>query len=101
VSGIVSWQQAAARRSGRRPGGHHPADSGMGGGSPAAVAGSANYQKAAAYAQCMRTHGITKFPDPSGGDGVNLGAMRSLGIDINSPQFKSAQQACYPGAGGL
>jgi hypothetical protein len=98
-----------------------------GGGSPAAVAGSANYQKAVAYAQCMRTHGvpdypdpnsqgvfmglkhaacmrahgIAKFPDPNRGDGFNLGEMISLGIDINSPQYKSAQQACFTGAGGL
>jgi hypothetical protein len=53
------------------------------------------------HAACMRTHGITKFPDPSRGDGFNLGEMKSLGIDISSPQFKSAQQACYTGAGGL
>ena len=53
------------------------------------------------HAACMRTHGITNFSDPSRGDGFNLGEMKSLGIDISSPQFKSAQQACYPGSGGL
>jgi hypothetical protein len=52
------------------------------------------------HAACMRTHGITKFPDPSRGDGFNLGEMQGLGIDINSPQFKSAQQACFTGSGG-
>jgi hypothetical protein len=53
------------------------------------------------HAACMRAHGITKFPDPSSGDGFNIGDLQSLGIDINSPQFKSAQQACFAGAGGL
>lgn len=48
------------------------------------------------YAQCMRSHGITKFPDPSGGPG-NGGGPQSLsqyGIDINSPAFKAANTAC-------
>src|SRR2546430_2503851 len=37
-----------------------------GGGSPAgaAAAGSTDYQKAVAYAQCMRSHGVPNFPDP-------------------------------------
>jgi hypothetical protein len=44
------------------------------------------------YAQCMRTHGVPNFPDPianNGGMGFN-----SSGINLNSPQFQSAQHAC-------
>jgi hypothetical protein len=43
------------------------------------------------YAQCMRSHGITSFPDPEAG-----GAKQALpaGVDPNSPQFRAAQQAC-------
>jgi hypothetical protein len=42
------------------------------------------------YAGCMRSHGITNFPDPKSGEfGFNLS-----GVDINSPQYQSAQQAC-------
>lgn len=44
------------------------------------------------FSQCMRSHGVPNFPDPNfsgGGMKVNLN-----GIDPNSPQFKSAQQAC-------
>jgi hypothetical protein len=40
------------------------------------------------FAHCMRQHGITKYPDPDR-DRVDL-----RGIDLNSPQFKAAQQAC-------
>jgi hypothetical protein len=44
------------------------------------------------FAACMRAHGITNFrfrPSRNGGGG--LGAQ---GADTNSPQFRSAQQAC-------
>ncbi len=42
------------------------------------------------FSECMRSHGITNFPDPS-----NTGRL-SLpdGVSPNSPQFKSAQAAC-------
>jgi hypothetical protein len=45
------------------------------------------------YANCMRSHGITDFPDPpsSGQATVNL---KTLGIDPSSPRFLNAQQAC-------
>ena len=52
------------------------------------------------YAQCMRSHGITNFPDPqitSGGIGVPGGftfdtAGRNL--DQKSPQYQAAARAC-------
>jgi hypothetical protein len=50
------------------------------------------------YAQCMRTHGILSFPDPTSKGIGSLG-----GIDMNSPQFATASQACQsllPNAGG-
>jgi hypothetical protein len=55
--------------------------------------------------RCMRSHGITNFPDPSphGGPGGHGGFdLRGLGIDLNSPQFQAAQQACqhYLGPNG-
>jgi hypothetical protein len=44
------------------------------------------------FAQCMRAHGVPNFPDPivSGG-GIQI---KLNGVNPNSPQFKSAQQAC-------
>jgi hypothetical protein len=49
------------------------------------------------YARCMRAHGLPKYPDPanSGGQvGFSLSAMSAAGIDPNSPQYRSASQAC-------
>jgi hypothetical protein len=44
------------------------------------------------FTACMRSHGILNFPDPTvnaGGVSVNPGSL-----DIHSPQFHAAQQAC-------
>jgi hypothetical protein len=41
-----------------------------------------------AYAQCMRAHGLPQFPDPRGGS-IDLSH-----VDVNSPQFTSADRAC-------
>jgi hypothetical protein len=51
-------------------------------------------QQALRFSQCMRAHGVTKFPDPqfqSGG-----GTLMKIGKDVNpdSPQFQVAQKAC-------
>jgi hypothetical protein len=42
------------------------------------------------FAQCMREHGIVKFPDPSP-DGLNLGGT---GLDPQDATFKTAEEAC-------
>jgi hypothetical protein len=44
--------------------------------------------QALAYARCMRSHGVTNFPDPSSSGGVSYQGSTS------SPAFKSAQTAC-------
>jgi hypothetical protein len=55
------------------------------------------FQQMLAYAQCMRDHGVTNFPDPqqpggSGGGGSLIGP--GSGIDPNSPTFQAANEAC-------
>jgi len=48
-----------------------------------------------AFSQCMRSHGITNFPDPTfQGNRVALQLRVGTGIDPNSPAFQSAQKAC-------
>jgi len=44
------------------------------------------------FADCMRSHSITNFPDPT----VNANGIivDPQSIDISSPQFHAAQQAC-------
>jgi len=56
------------------------------------------------FAECMRAHGVSNFPDPStSGGGISLGGP---GMNMNSPQFQSAQHACQKylinkGRGGI
>jgi hypothetical protein len=52
------------------------------------------------FSECMRSHGVSNFPDPSSGGGINI--PNGSGIDPQSPAFQSAQKACsklLPGGG--
>jgi hypothetical protein len=53
------------------------------------------------FAQCVRSHGVPNFPDPSGGGLLN--AISAAGINTKSPTYLSAEQACkrYSPAGHL
>jgi hypothetical protein len=53
------------------------------------------------FAQCMRSHGISDFPDPSGGGLLN--AISAAGVNTQSPTYQAAEQACekYSPAGHL
>jgi hypothetical protein len=55
------------------------------------------------FAQCMRTHGLSNFPDPTFGTGgrVGLAIRGGSGIDPNSPAFRQAQVACAKYQGGV
>ena len=88
----------------------------------AACGGSANYNPAAAtnpntnspllLSQCMHSHGIKNFPDPTngpGGLGLSLatspgsGTLTAAGITFSGPAFEAAAKACaklLPGGGG-
>ena len=51
-----------------------------------------------AFSECMRSHGVTNFPDPSSSGGIQL----SGNMNPFSPAFKSAQARCsklLPGGG--
>jgi hypothetical protein len=43
------------------------------------------------FARCMRQHGID-IPDPKPGGGID--ANGEAGVDLNSPKYKAADQAC-------
>lgn len=65
--------------------GHRPGASGRG-------------QSMLAFSECMRSHGVTNFPDPGSG-GLNLDGT---GINPFAPAFKAAQATCgklLPGGG--
>jgi hypothetical protein len=62
---------------------------------------SAGFSQAVKFSACMRSHGITNFPDPSSaGGGINI--QLNAGINPSSPGFEAAQSACsklLPGGG--
>jgi hypothetical protein len=54
------------------------------------------------YSQCMRSHGVSAFPDPSTSGGavtLKVNASPGSGLDPSSPAFLHAQQACASLAG--
>jgi hypothetical protein len=59
-----------------------------------------------AYAQCMRSHGIPDFPDPTtspaGGVAIQVNGGPGSDLNHNNPTFKAASQTCrslLPGGG--
>ena len=62
------------------------------GGRPTAAEQQQEQQQALKFAQCMRSHGVPKFPDPKAGGQMTLGTK--AGVDPNTPQFQAAQKAC-------
>lgn len=70
--------------------GGNPSPAASGGGSPSvSPSGPAN---AVAYSQCMRSHGISAFPDPVRGGGVPKTDAHHLGV--SDSVLSAAQQAC-------
>lgn len=57
---------------------------------PSATAASAD--PGLQFSRCMRAHGVTNFPDPSGHGQIQIGD--SSGINPQSPAFQGAQQSC-------
>lgn len=61
--------------------------------------GSSHAQTLLAFSECMRSHGVSSFPDPSGSGGINI---QGTGLNPFSPSFKAAQTTCarlLPGGG--
>jgi hypothetical protein len=53
-----------------------------------------------AFSECMRSHGVPNFPDPSSGGGIHI--TLAMGINPRSPAFKAARAGCkrlLPGGG--
>jgi hypothetical protein len=52
------------------------------------------------FAQCMRTHGIARFPDPSAQGGLPIEMVEAQGIDVHSPAVLRVVQTCLPASHG-
>jgi hypothetical protein len=64
--------------------------------------GGSTKASALAYSRCMRSHGLSDFPDPDSKGQIQLTAGPGSDLLPDSPQFKSATQACnslMPGPG--
>jgi hypothetical protein len=66
-------------------------DAASGTATDAASSGGKSPQQALQFAQCMRAHGVSNFPDPTG-QGIQIAP--NSGINPRSPAFQTAQTAC-------
>jgi hypothetical protein len=64
----------------------------------AAPEGESAAQRAVAYAHCMRTHGISDFPDPDSQGELTTEAVKAAGVDVHAPDVQAAAQTCLPAA---
>jgi hypothetical protein len=49
-------------------------------------------QDGLSFARCMRSHGVSQFPDPTANGAIDLQGVP--GVSPSSPAFKAAQTAC-------
>jgi hypothetical protein len=52
------------------------------------------------FARCMRSHGVTNFPDPSTQGGLTVEMVQAQGIDVHSPAVLHVVQKCLPASHG-
>src|SRR5579862_9862360 len=53
------------------------------------------------FARCMRSHGVTRFPDPTAQGQLTVEMVQAQDIDVHSPAVLRAVQACLPASHGL
>lgn len=47
-----------------------------------------------AFAQCLRSHGISGFPDPNAQGQLPAQTITAAGVDVHTAQFVAAGKAC-------
>lgn len=47
-----------------------------------------------AFARCLRTHGLPKFPDPDSHGQLSMQMISAAGVDLHAPQVVPAARAC-------
>ncbi len=52
------------------------------------------------FARCMRSHGVTRFPDPTAQGDLSIATVQAQGIDVHSPAVLRVVQACLPASHG-
>jgi hypothetical protein len=56
--------------------------------------GRARGQYLLAFAQCLRSHGVQGFPDPTAQGQLTLAMIHAAGVDLQAPSVLTAAQAC-------
>jgi hypothetical protein len=51
-------------------------------------------QDALAFAQCLRSHGVPGFPDPTAQGHLSLKTIHAAGVDLQAPSFLTAARSC-------
>jgi hypothetical protein len=52
------------------------------------------------FVRCLRSHGITRFPDPDAQGRLSLQTVKQDGVDLYAPSFVSAAKTCIPASNG-
>jgi hypothetical protein len=52
------------------------------------------------FASCMRSHGVSRFPDPTAQGDLSVEMVQAQGIDLHSPAVLHAVQTCLPASHG-
>jgi hypothetical protein len=47
-----------------------------------------------AFARCLRSHGVSDFPDPDSQRQLTLEMVSAAGVDLHAPSFLTAAKAC-------
>jgi len=53
------------------------------------------------FASCVRSHGVSRFPDPTAQGQLTVEIVQAQGIDLHSPAVLHAVQVCLPASHGL
>lgn len=51
-----------------------------------------HFQNTLKFSECMRSHGVANFPDPTSSGGIEINS--NSGINPGSPEFQAAQKVC-------
>jgi hypothetical protein len=52
------------------------------------------------FARCMRSHGVSHFPDPTAQGELSVEMAQAAGVDVRSPQVLRVVYACLPASHG-
>jgi hypothetical protein len=55
---------------------------------------------ALSFARCMRSHGVTRFPDPTAQGDLSVEMVQAQGIDVHAPAILHVVQTCLPASHG-